>query len=804
MLILPQSVRINNIRLECTYYVILAAFVILFIVKFVLAKDYVRAELISTAIHPTLWVSRSNSSEEFQQALLAARSWCKEARDLDYSYDVREYLNHSCVGVCDGFNRNRCITPQELSVREGIDQYFFVTQTLEQRVDGTGIPIGDANAFVYPGVEALGVEMRYRYDVPLYDFWGTETGTDTQVSSENILTVLLDSNGQTVRTISPAPSITLSISEILALAGNRQMLDEAQNSLGLNTLFGATPQGPKGRVAGLHIALLLRCYSYDQYNTGYDGPVCSIAFQQQGQLWAERTEHDRYTDTGDALYRVKHGIRLFVDTAGIYEHWDVRNTFHNFIGAVVVLHLPTVCVLFIANNLLGRLSRIYYSVTRRPFDLTEQVTGMALRIGSSCMLYSTLKDHSGGISRVRLGALLRQALSARSEVLDTEEVERFVNYCFSAYFKETLEEERRQKHAEQQDRVGRNHGEDSRVLSMDAQMQLDIDVDKYIVGCSSADPMTLHDVVSLFDKDRLRNPLEIFFTPQEVSVAVYAKNIVHPRLREAVKEDMVYLEKERSRSGMSVANLQVPPIVSPENSKKTHRVHWRDGASPRPQGEQNLVTPLQSVSLAEKLDKLLERVMALEKRLEEPANSKAAVNAAPTGATGSAAPPTDSVAVVVAPEGDGPKPEAPEERPAIAESPQSGSLEKRVAEIEEATQAMTLRDWQHAAALETLSKLAEQLRERLSSTEEKLRNQDAAIDKAIKKRLEKIDLAPGADASTVKQSLEHSNLSTRLSALEGHGLHDRMQRLEGALATIRMSSSRPEAHHSRHNREGFA
>mmetsp|Transcript_58930 Transcript_58930/g.127458 ORF Transcript_58930/g.127458 Transcript_58930/m.127458 type:complete len:755 (-) Transcript_58930:126-2390(-) len=395
--------------------------------------------------------------------------------------------------------------------------------------DGT-----EDSSYLIPSVEAMGVSLLYGYEMPKFTFFRSATELDYKYSTGDITTAICHANGSLWKVVNSSAEITLSLPEILTLSGRPGVLDEVQDRLGTNKLPGAlTAKGPFGRVSGVATSILIKCGNVVNPVQGcttlpfVEGPICTLTTQVR-QAWASREDMGTVDNSVGAVYRKFHGVRVTIDKGGENNFWDFAAVFNSFVALIVLYRIPMHMVLFIMVRMLGQLSLIYRRVLWQVFDITEQVSGMVLRMTANTLLFSKLTDEADGISIVRLGALLRQALSHRAGTLDFEEQQRFVNFCFTAI---CVPKEAQRDHMQMQAKLDRDQRG-----KIDLKT-LHIDVDQFLTSSTSNEKLPLAQVVNLFDTDRRKSILERLFTPQDLSTAFAANTHVDQSLIEAVTAD---------------------------------------------------------------------------------------------------------------------------------------------------------------------------------------------------------------------------------------------------------------------------
>eukprot|EP00448_Togula_jolla_P027376 CAMPEP_0170651530 /NCGR_PEP_ID=MMETSP0224-20130122/46418_1 /TAXON_ID=285029 /ORGANISM="Togula jolla, Strain CCCM 725" /LENGTH=811 /DNA_ID=CAMNT_0010983331 /DNA_START=57 /DNA_END=2492 /DNA_ORIENTATION=- len=539
-------------------------------VKFFLTKEYVVRVMMAPFIKASVWPRPPRDPEEFARAF-AQQAFCNSTRNLDYWQSEEEkYQNHVCLPVCgSGFSGRDCFSQHDTYVQESTEEFFFPTQLVERTSGAEGSEA--TNNYLLCSAQAMALEFFYGYELPLRNFFGSATELESHFSTESITTKICNSDG-TFRRLQPSSSsIRLTLPEIFDIAGDPDVLDRVQARLGANAKpRAAIPEGPVARVSGLEVVLSLKCGSHldsihgcQDTSASVDGPVhafvCTLSARYR-QAWSWRED---VVNVGSisSTHRRFHGVRVSFEKGGEEEFWDFQQVFMTIISLLVLLQFPRPIVVAMMTNALGQLSPIYRRLLIPVFDITEEASGMVMRLGTDAMHHSKVADRAAGISIVRLGALLRQALSHRVSSLDYEEQQRFINCCFSSIcVPSQIQDDHRHMHR------SRKHKRKPEVLraARVTLRDLAIDMEKYLVGCSSQEVLPLDHVVDLFNLDRKKTFLENFFMPQDLHTAFAGRIDIDPAMIEAVTADAT---SSNTRLNIASSTPLFLPRFAPESQR---------------------------------------------------------------------------------------------------------------------------------------------------------------------------------------------------------------------------------------------
>eukprot|EP00419_Tripos_fusus_P089810 CAMPEP_0172844122 /NCGR_PEP_ID=MMETSP1075-20121228/31972_1 /TAXON_ID=2916 /ORGANISM="Ceratium fusus, Strain PA161109" /LENGTH=431 /DNA_ID=CAMNT_0013688507 /DNA_START=119 /DNA_END=1411 /DNA_ORIENTATION=+ len=338
------------------------------------------------------------------------------------------WTNHTCVRPCvSRLKGSGCWQPSE--VYDGTDGQLFVATHLRETVvsqGGTWQTATPRNFFV-PFAEAFTVGVTYQYNVPKPTWYGVapynvfSAERISASSDQNIRTVIVDNDGEELRTVQPGSEILLTVKDILKMAGQEGKLDRP-NDLAFDN--------PITRLTGMELVLLVDCTSAD------DGPnpVCHLSVRRSSTVWTRHQRGDFLPD-GSLRRREFNGLRLRFEATGRHRRFSLEKLANTVATLVVLSRFPRSLVMFVCIYMLGHLSAVYSQVLVQTFNLQEFMGGLSLRLLVANTAFLELMDTSlteggGVISSCRMREMLGAILKKRGKVLDEKEVSVFASYCF--------------------------------------------------------------------------------------------------------------------------------------------------------------------------------------------------------------------------------------------------------------------------------------------------------------------------------------------------------------------------------------
>lgn len=201
-----------------------------------------------------------------------------------------------------------------------------------------------------------------------------------------------------------------------------------------------------------------------------------------------------------------------------------------------------------------------------------------MRLLANKMSFGLLKDvdssQGAGISRERMRTHVLELLARRGDVLDAEEVEHMVNFCFRAVSEskhdirassnetfvskamEELFEGLGKLQYELHEEIGFRNRKANLPSTIDSKM---VDVDSWEIACSSAEPMSFENFVKLFDKDRRKTVFESFFMPRRLKQCLKDTTVQeHPSsiLESEQDQDLDSVKASEENNGFNLEDLQ--------------------------------------------------------------------------------------------------------------------------------------------------------------------------------------------------------------------------------------------------------
>mmetsp|Transcript_160317 Transcript_160317/g.307640 ORF Transcript_160317/g.307640 Transcript_160317/m.307640 type:complete len:893 (-) Transcript_160317:50-2728(-) len=545
MLVLPKFVRFTNWKLNAIYYVLCSVMFFVLLIRFFASGHHLMEVTPRGRVSP--WAEGYSEVEHeqimavFNQSLV--KDFCTNPGLFEYWYDavgVWKYGPHRCLPPCPpgilGVSRDTCMHMSETQFQDAPDEVFFVTEFGEKYPDSDL----DFRYYFAGTTEALSVAFDYFFHVYDSGFWssrsyGWEEKHERRYSSgKDILTIVIDKEGEPVQVLKPPGPILLTVPEMLKLAG--KSFDNIQPESGPNKKAGAAfPSGPLARISGLELRISLSCYNSPpiSINEDWDGPACLARVHPTSTYWAWKHTRELVKDDGSMRHRRYHGLRVRFEVAGSYDFWDFNNIFLNIASFIVFMGLPAKFMLFVCLYLLGHISVMYRQAIYERVDILDQCAGMAARLMSMSAAFVELGDVSGedgvqahGISRGRVKERLQRVVQHRNDVLSEKEVEHVVDCCFHtmvSYHHESkgglpLEMNVRRWRANL-DQMG-NMAKRAKISIVGNDKPVEasevITIDDFSVAHSSIEHFTFQSFLELFNKGRKTTFLERFFMPLKI------------------------------------------------------------------------------------------------------------------------------------------------------------------------------------------------------------------------------------------------------------------------------------------------
>lgn len=537
----PKYVEIVNPALTVLYWIILALAILAVCANLIMERGWVDKVQIGQYIQVTLWVESPETLQSQYDELITNTHTCRHPESFDYWWDSagnERYEGYQCVQLCPpNVTSLTCLTRNELfDVQSNPASAFLPTEYQDRYWAEPGRTRPPPSNSIVMAPELLSLGLMYNFEVPapswmsfvrrVTSYKGASGGLASGDFSK-ITSVFLDSKDEVFKILAPEASLKLTLSEILTLAGEPDLLDQQQPLAGRNMKPGGFGVGPYFRISGLELELKVECYwPWETYigiseEIDPDSYLCAIRVALKPVGWVLST-HLQHLDGGVLRYRRFHGIRIVASTGGIFEFGDYNKLYQNLVSIVVVLSLPKQVLLFITAYLLGHMSVLYKRVIIERFNLLEQVAGMTTRLMSSSVTFVQLEDveritdkleDEGGISKKRMSERLHRVLQRQKAKLDQDEVDTFVSFCFKQV-SAGLENLRGSD-------VGplvrclqpcrkKGKGEKVEDKNDDAYINIECFSDAY----TSNEEISFASIIELFDKQRKIGILESLFMPK--------------------------------------------------------------------------------------------------------------------------------------------------------------------------------------------------------------------------------------------------------------------------------------------------
>eukprot|EP00401_Gymnodinium_catenatum_P025667 CAMPEP_0117543786 /NCGR_PEP_ID=MMETSP0784-20121206/45239_1 /TAXON_ID=39447 /ORGANISM="" /LENGTH=805 /DNA_ID=CAMNT_0005340573 /DNA_START=107 /DNA_END=2524 /DNA_ORIENTATION=- len=467
----------------------------------------------------------------------ASESYCSGSPDHDYwgdsTGDVR-YEGHSCSPLCDAREAGlHCLSVQEVALQDKYSELFFVTHIQHQEFSS---PESNASAsehearnYFVPAVEAMPIEFSYTYTVPKlpWDLWDSDEHVgvgqlDAYTSTSDCFTMIFDSKDTHWKTFAPGEKITLTLGELLGVAGTS--LDMIRQEAGPNFRGGVrVADGPPLRLSGGDIELRFKCYDSSQRRpfVDFDNPVCYVFPVLKGTPWVARRTNIALVGGGGARQARFNGIYLRTRVTAIHRRFDVSAIYLNAAAMVVFFRLPQAIMFVVTLWTLGHTSTIYRKYVYRDFSISAEAGSMAMRLVANAESFRLAAKERGCISIDAMRKEFVEIMSQRSSELNAKEVDRLVVFCLLSA-NESLKARSSNKLAsfidDQLDGITSITADMKDLLGVKKKdntpsIPLGIDMQNFEAACSSHDPISFGNFVTLFDEDRRKGRLENFFFP---------------------------------------------------------------------------------------------------------------------------------------------------------------------------------------------------------------------------------------------------------------------------------------------------
>eukprot|EP00811_Abedinium_folium_P030205 NODE_481_length_3001_cov_5.643354.p1 GENE.NODE_481_length_3001_cov_5.643354~~NODE_481_length_3001_cov_5.643354.p1 ORF type:complete len:874 (+),score=159.39 NODE_481_length_3001_cov_5.643354:49-2670(+) len=481
----------------------------------------------SSLIETLLWtgLDPDDEMEEYSvdEALCdSATMWQK-----DYCFDsacVWSYVNNTCMPLCPpGRLSDECMTTDEGHTYSEMKDWVFWGTYLTQEFFSVGPEAKNVSssggAFVM-GTHRRTVTLQYGYSRPEYVLYPEES----PASTDRILTLLVDADGEVYDALEPSHHIRFSWTSLLAASGHRELMDSALAAAGENLLPGAfMPEGPLGRLAGLVLHLEIDCTNAKslELTSAHDdwgGPICTMgivlpkvvkpwpSFERTLPANAEQVVRRRYF----------HGIYIASHPTGEFYFFDFYYLYLWFLSGMVVMRVPGNIIRILSLYFLGHLSLMYKRVVLEHFCIVKELAVFASSLVANTHAFYGV---SNGASLTMLRVAEWMAQTTANEVdLDMSEATDFVKTCYTEMLETGHAHTVARERASLCTSVFGELLDVGKTVTDDDEVGEDRQIDVYAwLRCMMASArITIPDLTKLFDKDRQRSCMELFFMPPKI------------------------------------------------------------------------------------------------------------------------------------------------------------------------------------------------------------------------------------------------------------------------------------------------
>eukprot|EP00811_Abedinium_folium_P033846 NODE_677_length_2843_cov_16.037187.p1 GENE.NODE_677_length_2843_cov_16.037187~~NODE_677_length_2843_cov_16.037187.p1 ORF type:complete len:878 (-),score=231.71 NODE_677_length_2843_cov_16.037187:182-2815(-) len=514
--IFPKAIVIENSRLT-TFWLslcILCVGALLFELFFAFA--YFEEVDAAADITVVIWASvgSENSSESVDDYM------CSNLDHFEYCYDTScgyAFLNNTCLPICDdSYSGSHCAQWWELS-NSGLhlDKVMFATHIREDFfiTDETSDDnASDLNNYLIMETHRWKVSFMYSQTVPEYDFPGYTESVSS--STDTILTVLVDPDGEVIGTYEPDVNVQLTWDEVASASGYASLLDSVISQAGTNGLEGAYYEdGPIVRLPGIEIYLIVSCSNDNdllEYDVTIDwsGPAClvEISVPDFPRTWPSYVKHFYDQDTTVLRRRRYHGVYIVTKTSGTYYYVSGYNIYEWLLLGTVLIAIPSKIVQFVATNLCGHISTVYGHCIKERYNLLDQLAATATMLSLNTSVIQTIVGEEG-LTKELFTAFMALGLRERlGDGLDPADSCTLVDICFHQMLMKSRSHARRLSEL-----LPASHAEEA--CNFEGDGCQDVSRGTLLQLAMLESNVGLSDLVLLFQHHRKRNRLEEAFTP---------------------------------------------------------------------------------------------------------------------------------------------------------------------------------------------------------------------------------------------------------------------------------------------------
>lgn len=562
---LQKYVEIYNLRLTLLYWIVRVCFLAGFMWHFWYSRLYAKQVDMAEYVRATLRVRGYNDAGSLRMAMnkaLNQSAFCRSPKDYDYVWDTWSYVDHTCIPLCpQGQTSYDCFLKDEMVLQDSHPPSALVVTQITDVFTPSIYAMQESNStnpkntnYLAMSADTVSFSIAVELEAPgpggilaLADSDDRVRGSSSGRKGFIPLTIVgVHSDGSLWKTFQSSPSgINLSLKELLLLSGHPDLLDGQNDLAGENQLQGGRAGGPANRISGMELKVLVDCFNPYRPHLGdvpsaEDVAVCSLRVVKQTVAWVEQERQDHLP--GGVRIRYYHGVKIVVQTGGIFEFIDHNKVYLNLVSLIVLLGLPTKLVRIMIMYMLGHMSVLYKRALCEDFNLQLVIAGMAARLmalsASFVQLEDVTKNGSEGISVRRMAERMDRVFGKRQELDETERIA-LVRFCFDQIVHAEWGSQRHEvKHTLK--RIGQELGI-VQIPTYDPSAHT-IDLDHFSNACSFNDAVAFDSVVSLFDRHRRTTLLEHVFMPRTLWTEIHHRDEHKGHIAKRIHKT---LEKER-------------------------------------------------------------------------------------------------------------------------------------------------------------------------------------------------------------------------------------------------------------------
>jgi len=510
-----KEVRITNPRLILFYLILFVIVAFLVAIRYIwwsqhtLQIPMTTASLISA--HPQSLIAMVTFD-------LMGAPLCSDAPPLRLLNDTR------CLRMCY-FDEvaAECKPLQEVVIQKSPHEVFLVAAFREKNLSHTQnqttpvLNIDFDQTYLVPSIENFALLLSYHFvqqEIPVWPF----DSIPSQGHAKDSTTVVLDARHKPWRVLSPGTEIILELRALPAITENMpqsvavdfdHLVDHSINTGGMiditvncyTTVFDA-----EAHIAGRLDDLVHEC--------GNHRPICLVQLR-----WVDSAQSGTSATYQETTLQISRGLRFESSQGGGFRRCpDLNALVTSITSALVLLALPQLIVRSFTLNFLGHISRCYRRGLEEIFSIRDECGFAAMRLlthsVSFCALAEKAEGSDPGISKAKMREKLGEMIKKRGHILDDQELDHLVNFCFKAALQPpsqstTVSSELAASILDE--------GTHSTCLSDEEAL----DIDTFCVACSSNERMNFDNVITLFDQDRKKSPMEFMFTPRALTRAIH-------------------------------------------------------------------------------------------------------------------------------------------------------------------------------------------------------------------------------------------------------------------------------------------